>query len=109
MSHREEFSFVFNGITVCFVKMYKDCWICSLPWLTAEKLRRSVSDLAKLSVKELELTTRASNVLIAEDVTTFYELIRYSEDDLIKIPNCGKVTAREIKEAVEKMGLQLRT
>lgn len=108
MSQREEFSFVFNGVTICFVKMYKDCWICSLPWITAEVLRKSVSDLAKLNVNELELSTRAANVLNAEDITTVYDLLQYSESSLLKLVNCGTTTVTEIKLALKQIGLELR-
>jgi DNA-directed RNA polymerase alpha subunit len=108
MSQREEFSFVFNGVTVCFVKMYSDCWICSLPWITAERLRKSVSSLDKLSIKELNLGTRARNVMIAEDINTIYDLMKWCESDLLKVPNCGKTTATEIKLALQEIGLELR-
>jgi len=108
MSQREEFSFVFNGVTVCFVKMYQDCWICSLPWTSAETLRKGATDLAKLSVNELELTVRALNVLKAEGIFTVYDLLQYSESGLLKLVNCGKTTVADINFALKKINLQLR-
>lgn len=108
MSQREEFSFVFNGVTVDFVKMYNDCWICSLPWFHADKLRRSLSDLSKLSIKELKLTNRARNVLAGENVTSIYDIVQYTEEDLLGVPGCGRTTAQNIKLALEDAGFKLR-
>lgn len=108
MSQREEFSFVFNGVTVCFVKMYHDCWICSLPWTSAEALRKGSTDLAKLSINELELTVRALNVLKAEGVFTVYDLLQYSESSLLKLVNCGKTTVADIKFALNQIGQEIR-
>lgn len=108
MLQREEFSFVFNGVTVCFVKMYQDCWICSLPLSSAEALRKGVTDLAKLSVNELELTVRAENVLKAEGINTVYDLLQYSELGLLRLVNCGKTTVTDINFALKQIGLELR-
>ena len=108
MLQREEFSFVFNGVTVCFVKMYHDCWICSLPWTSAETLRKGSTDLAKLSINELELTVRAANVLKAEGIFSVYDLLQYSESSLLKLVNCGKTTVIDINLALKQIGLELR-
>jgi DNA-directed RNA polymerase alpha subunit len=108
MSQREEFSFVFNGVTVCFVKMYQDCWICSLPWTSAETLRKSVIDLTKVNVSELELTVRAANVLKAEGINTVYDLLQYSESGLLRLVNCGKKTVIDINLELKKIGFELR-
>jgi DNA-directed RNA polymerase alpha subunit len=105
---REEFSFKFNDTTICFVQMYNDSWICSLPSYIAERLKRSLSELSERSIDELELSVRASNVLRAERLFTIYEVIQCSESQLRTLPNCGRTTVKEIKLALDDIGLQLR-
>ena len=108
MSQREEFSFVFEGQRITFVKMYNDCWISSLPWMLAEQLKRRISKGSDVSVNELILTTRARNVLIAQEINTIYDLIQNSEEDLLKLVNCGETTVIDIKLALQDFGLELR-
>ena len=106
---REEFSFKFNDTTICFVHVYNDSWICSLPSYIAERLKRSLSELSERSIDELELSVRASNVLRAERLFTIYEVIQRTENQLLRLPNCGKTTIKEIKLALDDIGLQLRS
>lgn len=59
------------------------------------------------SVNELELTVRAANLLNNANIQTIRELCSHSEKDLLKLRNCGKVTIREIKTELQKIGLDL--
>lgn len=108
MSQREEFSFVFEGQRITFVRMYNDCWISSLPWMLAEQLKMRISKGSDVSVSELILTTRARNVLLAYEINTIYDLIKNSEEDLLKLVNCGETTVIDIKLALQDFGLELR-
>jgi len=108
MSQREEFSFVFEGQTITFVKMYKDCWISSLPWILADQLKRRISKGSDASVNELILTKRARNVLIAYEINTIYDLIQHSEEDLLKLVNCGETPVIDIKLALQDFNFELR-
>ncbi len=52
----------------------------------------------------LGLTVRTSNCLKAEEIYTLDELCQSSERRLLSIPNLGRRSFREIKEALAKIG-----
>lgn len=104
---REEFSFIHKGTTICFVRLYGDCWICSLPGIVAIQLKKKVSALTELSIDELELPVRISNVLKAANLMTVYEVIERGENYIRKQPNCGEKSIKELKAALLEIGLEL--
>jgi DNA-directed RNA polymerase subunit alpha len=61
-----------------------------------------------LSLSELDLSTRATRCLSKQKIQTIKELVLCSETDLLKIPNFGKTSLKEIKKKLsEGMGLTL--
>jgi DNA-directed RNA polymerase subunit alpha len=61
-----------------------------------------------LSLSELDLSTRASRCLSKQKIQTIKDLVICSETDLLKIPNFGKTSLKEIKKKLsEGMGLTL--
>jgi len=56
----------------------------------------------------LNLTVRTSNCLRAEDIFTIEELCNKTEIDLLKVPNLGRGSLNEIKEALAKRSLTLK-
>lgn len=48
---------------------------------------------------EFEFSARAENILRAEGILTLAQLLERSEAELLRIPNCGKVTVREFMAA----------
>lgn len=80
----------------------------------AIEYNRKVADRQK-SVEEkravwdiLNLTVRTSNCLRAEDIYTIEDLCTWTERKLLQIPNMGRRSVGEIKEALANMGLSLR-
>ena len=63
--------------------------------------------LEKDEIGELELSVRAHNCLMTENIYTISNLITKREYDLRKIPNMGKVSIKEIKEALASRKLAL--
>lgn len=53
------------------------------------------------SVDCLDLPTRAKNILLAEDIYTIGDLIKYGKHKLKLSPNCGVKTIRDIEEALD--------
>lgn len=49
-------------------------------------------------VDDLYLTVRSHNCLTAENILTIGKLVTNSENDLLKIPNLGRKSLKEIKE-----------
>ena len=58
-------------------------------------------------IDEMELTTRSMNCLKAEDIYTVAELVKRKERELLKTPNLGKKSLREIKVVLHEWGLKL--
>lgn len=58
-------------------------------------------------IGSLNLSTRSSNCLRAENITTIGELIGRSERDLLHIPNFGRRSLNEVKELLARHGLSL--
>ena len=50
-------------------------------------------------VRRLPLSKRALNVLLAADITSCRDVNRMSDSQLLRLPNCGKGTAAEIRAA----------
>ena len=58
-------------------------------------------------VDDLELTVRSANCLKAENIYYIGDLIRRTENELLKTPNLGKKSLTEIKDVLASRGLSL--
>lgn len=69
---------------------------------TANKKEEEKSELLKevlaKSIDALELTVRSFNCLASENIYTIGELVTKTENDLLKTPNLGRKSLKEIKE-----------
>lgn len=65
------------------------------------------ADRLDRSVNELELSTRASNVLKTARIQIVRDLVVYSPQKLMKVRMCGKKTVKEIEVIVEELGFKL--
>ena len=68
-----------------------------------EKVIKLLND----SIDELNLSVRTSNCLKTNNVRTIIELIKKTEDDLLKTRNFGKISLSEIKNKLYELGLSL--
>jgi len=64
-----------------------------------EKLNKPVS--------ELELSVRSANCLREAKIQTIEDLVKKTEQDMLKYRNFGKKSLSEIKGILESMGLHL--
>ena len=60
------------------------------------------------SLDSLDLTIRTSNCLKAEAVETIGQLLTLSANDLLKIPNLGRLSLMEIRTKLGALGLRLK-
>jgi DNA-directed RNA polymerase alpha subunit len=104
---RREFSFKVENTTICFVQLYNDCWICSLPNSTAERLRQELLG-SDLSVDELDVSTRIRNVFKAENFSTVHDVIQKTENELMKIPNFSRKSLKQLENELASKGFYLR-
>ena len=73
-------------------------------WDEREKTRKEAIE----NDERFEFTQRALNCLKAENIKTLKDLLSKTENELIKIPNMGKLTLKSIKEELAKHNLKLK-
>jgi DNA-directed RNA polymerase alpha subunit len=69
---------------------------------------RFVGDKSSQFVDELELTVRTSNCLKAANIHTIGQLEQWTRNELLKLPNLGGKSLKEIEEQLGKISLKLR-
>ncbi len=60
-------------------------------------------------IETLRLTVRAFNCLVNDNVLTIGEVVKQSESQLLRIPNFGKISLQDVKEALARVGRYLDT
>lgn len=66
------------------------------------------SDLLKTPINELDMSVRLFNCLNMYNVKTLGDLLTYSENDLMRFRNFGKLTLTELKWLLKEYKLNLR-
>ncbi len=59
-------------------------------------------------ISELDLSVRAINVLRSSGVETVAQLVRYSGEELMRMPDMGKKLLAQVRAALAGVGLCLR-
>ena len=78
------------------------------PEAAAEK--EYISELERklaMPIEALDLSVRASNCLASQKVATIGQLVKMSEEDLLKVRSFGKTSLREVKRKLADIGLTL--
>lgn len=73
--------------------------------IMVEKEEESMDRLMEMTVEELDLSVRSYNCLKRAGINTVDELIRKTEEDMMKVRNLGKKSLAEIKEKLAELGL----
>jgi len=58
-------------------------------------------------VQELDLSVRANNCLESAKIQTVRDLVKKTDQDLLKVRSFGKTSLREVKRRLADMGLSL--
>jgi DNA-directed RNA polymerase subunit alpha len=59
------------------------------------------------SIDHLELSVRSNNCLRAAGIEKIHELVKKTEDDLLRTKNFGRKSLTEIKETLQELDLGL--
>ena len=97
-----------NGVHLDFDEINDGVFVCTVGREKMLALRNYKHPAFEQSVWELDLSVRASNCLRSQGIETIGQLIerlRASSYYLMKVPNVGKITEREIKNALRDKGL----
>lgn len=76
-----------------------------------ERLReKGIVDNQDLSTKiiDLDLTVRTTNCFVAENIKTLGDLVKCGYHDLLKMPNFGRKSLKEVRDMLKERGLKLK-
>ncbi|MEI8194566.1 MAG: DNA-directed RNA polymerase subunit alpha C-terminal domain-containing protein, partial [Phycisphaerae bacterium] len=73
----------------------------------APALNEALSAKLNQPISVLDLSVRASNCLESAKIHTIGELLKLSENDLLKVRSFGKTSLREVKRKLQDIGLTL--
>ncbi len=77
--------------------------------IMVEKEEEEKDRLLDMSIEELDLSVRSYNCLKRAGINTVEELIRRTEEDMMKVRNLGKKSLQEVKEKLAALNLSLRS
>ena len=67
-----------------------------------------LGDMPSMLVEELELTVRTSNCLKEAKIFTIGQLQQWTENELLRLPNLGRKSLKEVIEQLQARNLKLR-
>ena len=76
--------------------------------IMVEREEEDINKLLEMVIEELDLSVRSYNCLKSAVINTVDDLIRRTEEDMMKVRNLGKKSLQEVKEKLAALGLSLR-
>ncbi len=76
--------------------------------VVAEEEESELEKVLELTIEELDLSVRSYNCLKRAGINTVEELIRKTEDEMMKVRNLGKKSLEEVQNKLQELGLSLR-
>ena len=74
---------------------------------TTKFMDEVIAENLLMNVDEFEFSVRSFNVFRIEGIVTIGDLVKHSEQSLMRIPNLGRKSINEIKEILKSIGLHL--
>jgi len=76
--------------------------------IAAEEEENNTEKVLEMTIEELDLSVRSYNCLKRAGINTVEELIRKTEDEMMKVRNLGKKSLEEVQNKISELGLKLR-
>lgn len=76
--------------------------------IMVEKEEESKDKILEMNIEELDLSVRSYNCLKRAGINTVEELIKKTEEDMMKVRNLGKKSLEEVQQKLGALGLSLR-
>ncbi len=73
-----------------------------------EKEEASKEKVLEMTIEELDFSVRSFNCLKRAGINTVEDLIKFTEEDMIKVRNLGKKSLEEVISKIASLGLSLR-
>ena len=82
-----------------------------LPEDMAKKIdeKKEEEDITKNKIEDLKLSNRTQNILLNNHIKTVSGVVRLKEKDLLQFEGLGNKAVKEIKKAIGKLGLTLKS
>lgn len=77
--------------------------------IPAKQKEEAKEDPKEIKVEDLKLSARTLNALLENNVKTVGGILRKSQKSLLKLKRMGPKTIKEIKKALKKLGLELKS
>src|SRR5947207_1568787 len=81
--------------------------IAALREATKATIDPDLQQKLNMTVQELDLSVRANNCLESAKINTVRDLVKKTDQDLLKVRSFGKTSLREVKRRLADMGLSL--
>jgi len=76
--------------------------------ITSEDGENDKEKILEMTIEELDLSVRSENCLKRAGINTVEELIRRSDEEMMKVRNLGKKSLEEVQNKLKELGLSLR-
>jgi len=76
--------------------------------IMVEKEEEAKDKLLEMNIEELDLSVRSYNCLKRAGINTVEELIKKTEEDMMKVRNLGRKSLEEVQSKLAALGLSLR-
>lgn len=76
--------------------------------IMVEKDEETKDKVLEMTIEELDLSVRSYNCLKRAGINTVEELVRKSEEDMMKVRNLGRKSLEEVNQKLGQLGLSLR-
>lgn len=76
--------------------------------ITSEDGENDKEKILEMTIEELDLSVRSYNCLKRAGINTVEELIRRSDEEMMKVRNLGKKSLEEVQNKLKELGLSLR-
>lgn len=76
--------------------------------IASEENENNKEKVLEMTIEELDLSVRSYNCLKRAGINTVQELIRKSDEEMMKVRNLGKKSLEEVQNKLKELGLNLR-
>jgi len=76
--------------------------------IASEETENNKEKILEMTIEELDLSVRSYNCLKRAGINTVEELIRKSDEEMMKVRNLGKKSLEEVQNKLKELGLNLR-
>ncbi|NLL20472.1 MAG: DNA-directed RNA polymerase subunit alpha [Firmicutes bacterium] len=76
--------------------------------ITSEEDENNKERILEMTIEEMDLSVRSYNCLKRAGINTVEELIRKTDEEMMKVRNLGKKSLEEVQNKLSELGLRLR-